>query len=151
MKFSELQEPQLGQSVAHIKEMQEWVSRELRETRERIVGYLFGLNAGGLVADAAFLSQKAGNCLVKYSVVLFGVGLFVTVIRAAIDYYGCEAIARSLNGDVRKFYTDEIDSEQFWTRKGVKFHDWPLHCLGIAAGVCFFAGLIVGFIGMIQG
>jgi hypothetical protein len=105
------------------------------------------------VAGGAFFSEKGSgsNCLIIIAVCLFGIGLLAAVIRVAMDYYCCDAVARSIGDDVSKLYTDQIEVDQFLAaRKKAKIAQWPFHGLGFTSGICFFVGLLIGIIGSLK-
>lgn len=151
MKFSEIPEPQQGSVVSHLKETQLWIVQEVRETRDRILGYIFGLNAGGIVAGAAALAQGKSNRQIIWAIWLFGIGLLAAVVRATLDYFATEAMAGSFRKNVRQLYGDEIDWDQFQeSRKKYASSQWHYYGLGIASGVLFFGGLLIGFLGAVK-
>jgi hypothetical protein len=105
MKFSEFNERFKSNVLAYIKETFDLLRYELRETKGRILGYLFGLNAGGLVAAAAYLNVRGSTgCKVIWAVAFFVFGLAMAVIRAAIDYHDCERVFSSLHSRRVSFY-----------------------------------------------
>lgn len=149
MRFPE-SEPQRTHALNYIRELQELNRHEVKETKDRILGYLFGLNAGGLVAGAAYFSQKDFNGGVLAAICLFALGLLSAVIRATLDYYACERVGKSLESDMRKVIGGQMEWEEFLAaRNEVTVVQWPFHGLGFISGICFFLGLIIGVIGIL--
>ena len=147
MKFSQIVPEYSPRAQAYVREIELGIAKEVTETKDRILGYLFGLNAGGLVAAGAFLSQKAPNCKIIAATILFGLGLLAAVLRSAKDYYGCEAVAKAIRQDARDLYDDKLEWEQFLERRKAVIPQWSYHALGWGAGIFFFLGLILGFWG----
>jgi hypothetical protein len=147
MKFSQIVPEYSPRAQAYVREIELGIAKEVTETKDRILGYLFGLNAGGLVAAGAFLSQKAPNCQIIAATILFGLGLLAAVLRSAKDYYGCEAVAKAIRQDVRDLYDDKLEWEQFLERRKVVIPEWSYHVLGWGAVILFFLGLVLGFWG----
>lgn len=83
MKLSELPESERSSAISFVKEIETWYLAQVGETRDRILSYIFGLNAGGLVAAAAYISEKGANRLTVTAIVLFAAGLLAAVVRAA--------------------------------------------------------------------
>jgi len=147
MKFSQIVPEYSPRAQAYVREIELGMIKAVTETKDRILGYIFGLNAGGLVAAGAFLSQKVPNCQIIAATILFGLGLLAAVLRAAKDYYSCEAAAKAIRQDVRDFYDDKLDWEQFLERRKEVTPEWYYHVLGWGAGILFFLGLVLGFWG----
>lgn len=147
MKFSQIVPEYSPRAQAYVREIELGIAKEVTETKDRILGYLFGLNAGGLVAAGAFLSQKTPNCQIIAATILFGLGLLAAVLRSAKDYYGCEAVAKAIRQDARDLYDDKLEWEQFLERRKAVIPQWSYHVLGWGAGILFFLGLVLGFWG----
>jgi hypothetical protein len=150
MKYSKMGEPRREGVVTYIHESQVFRIQDVRETKERILSYIFGLNAGGLVAGAAYLSAKDANKWDIWAVVLFGVGLLAAVIRATIDYFDCESAAKKLGEKANAFFRDEFGWEDFLAFMRKVPPQWHYYGLGFLSGICFFLGLIAGFMGIIM-
>lgn len=134
---------------AYTRELIELARHEHFESRNRVVGYLFVLNAGGLAAGVAFVAAKqpAAQCGALAAIILFSVGLGATMLRAAFDYYGCERYMTRLMAQVKAFYSNQMPMESFLSeRDNPGTPQWPFHLLGWFSAACFFVGLIVGVV-----
>jgi hypothetical protein len=66
-----------------------------------------------------------------------------------LDDYGSQWSHDRFFGDLNRFYSDELEWDQLVANGKRGCPQWPFHTLGIASGVFFFLGLILGFCGVI--
>ena len=148
MNFKELPVPNQESMRAYTRELIELARHEVRETKATILGYVFVVNGGALVAAIAYVATKPSpEAGAIAAIVLFGIGLGCAMLRAVIDYYGCEAYIAKLMNHVKQFYGNGMSMEAFLAERD-KPHpkQWPYHLLGWLAAICFFVGLTVGVV-----
>jgi hypothetical protein len=147
MKFSEADEGRKEHAIAYVRRNSDWLKSDFVETKDRICGYLFGLNAGGLVAAAAAIKELGTNRLFRLAVGLFAFGLIAEVVRATFDYFSSNSMAKKHRDDADKLFSDELSIEEFFGRRGPGSGDMRYHILGFVSGATFAIGLTVGLIG----
>ena len=147
MKLSKLSESERTAAIAYAKENELFKLSIVTETKDRILGYIFGLNAGGLVAGAAYLSAKPSCPLIVTAIWLFAFGLLASVVRATLDYFACEKSRTEYSAEVRNLYADKTDWETFLASRDRKAVQWPYYALGYSSGVSFFLGVMIGILG----
>jgi len=151
MKYREMTDPNSSaQASGHIESLWREFAHERSSTLRRVLGYLFVLNSGGLVAAVTYMATKPTvRWEIPFSIWCFAIGTILITIHAAIDYYTCEGLFGKFRSDVAQFFKNEIDWEVLWDRtRERKTGDWILHLLGIGSGVVFVVGLAVGVGGL---
>jgi hypothetical protein len=115
-------------------------------TLDRVVGYLFTLNAGALAGTLAYVAAKGSSPGVTRALWAFVLGTAAVVIRGALDYYSTERAFVGFRRDVEAFRRNEMEWERVISRdEGRNPRDWIFHALGWVSGCCFFLGIVLGY------
>lgn len=118
-----------------------------QSTLSRISNYIFTLNTGALLVALTYVATKGNSAPIQRSILVFSIGVFCSLIHAAIDYYSIEKNFKEYRSDVNELYDNKIEWEEFVSRNEARNnYDVLLHCIGWAGGLSFIFALINGII-----
>jgi hypothetical protein len=149
MKFSQQTPENRELSQNYINARWRGLQAAIGTSLSRVIGYLFALNSGSIVACVTYVATKGSNATIKLSLWIFIIGVISVLLRATWDYYSCESIFREFRNDVSLYHADKLDwvSLRDIDKRRVP-RDWIGHSLGWFSGICFVVGIVIGVRGL---
>lgn len=117
---------------------------------ERALKALFLINGGGVVTLLAYLHDTSvANLKLILSLAAFLLGLLMTVVVVAVDYYVCLKSLRNFTVNLQRFNNDNIklDEAQHYTTPSLSIITKLTVYLGYTAALLFLSGCVLGVAG----
>jgi hypothetical protein len=145
MTFFDMPEDQREISKNYIKSFTDALVHNVDTTMDRVLGYLYYSNGGGLVAAVAYVSSAKTLALgMKVAIKLFFLGLLCAVVRSALDYFATQRRLNEVSRDNRLFFNNQLDWNKYVQSSQRKTAQWHYIMFGVISGVLFFVGLWIG-------
>jgi hypothetical protein len=117
---------------------------------DRALKALFLINGGGVVTLIAYMHDSSVvNIKLIASLAAFLLGLLLTVMVVAVDYYVCLESLRNFAANLQRFNNDKIklDEAQHYTTRSLSVVTKTTVYLGYAAALLFLTGCSLGVAG----
>ena len=145
-KFGEMADKQAKLAQAYADELSEYLRQARQSSWQRVMTYLFALNAGSLLGSLTYVaSEKTLTSDMRTAISFFALGFILLYVHAAIDYYASEFRLKDGTRYLQDFYRSTLDWEALLDKVETRrTYDTLLHCLGWGSAICGFSGLIFG-------
>jgi hypothetical protein len=150
-KLTEFTGSEHRSKISYVNKLWSFWSDVRTQTLSRLLNYLFALNTGALLASLTYVATKTITPSIQLSIWFFSAGIFCSVAHATIDYYVLENKFSEYCKDIDELYANKMHWEVFIDRSNKSAPlDTLLHILSWASGIAFFAGLVIGILGITE-